>query len=142
MQIKTIGILGAGVMGYGIAQVCAQNGFDVILRDVSDEIVQKGLNIIEWYLNRQVIKDKITDDDRAAALSRIKTTSDMSAMKDSDYVIEAVFEIVAKNPPSIAMAGGVLLMLTGNNDTGMTVFSVGAVLQGIWLALRFGLLER
>ncbi|MFH1481684.1 MAG: 3-hydroxyacyl-CoA dehydrogenase family protein, partial [Pseudomonadota bacterium] len=92
MEIKKIGVLGAGVMGRGIAQVCAQNGFDVIFGDVSDETVNKGLKNIEANLNRLLGKGKISEGEKTATLSRIKTTSAMSTLKDADYVIEAVFE--------------------------------------------------
>lgn len=92
MQIKKIGVVGAGIMGSGIAQVCAQSGFEVVLRDVSDELVQKGLKSIERNLGRLVSKDKLSEGDKAAVLSLLKGTTDMTNLKDVDYVIEAVFE--------------------------------------------------
>jgi len=57
-------------------------------------------------------------------------------------VISAIFKIVASNPPSIAMAGGILLMLSGQTELGTSVFYTGAILQGLWLALKSGLLKK
>lgn len=92
MQIKKIGVLGIGVMGQGIVQICAQNGFEVVVRDVSDEIVQRGLKNLESILSRLVSKEKISQDDKAATLSRIKGTVNMADLSDVDYLIEAIFE--------------------------------------------------
>ena len=92
MQIKKIGVIGAGVMGYGIAQVCAQGGFEVLLRDISDELVQKGLRNIENNLNRLVSKAKLSESDKANILSRIKGTVKMADLRGVDYIVEAVFE--------------------------------------------------
>jgi 3-hydroxybutyryl-CoA dehydrogenase len=92
MQIKKIGVLGAGVMGHGIVQLCAQNGFEVVFREVSDEFVQKALKNIESNLSRLVSKAKLSEADKANALSRIKGTVNMADLREVDYLIEAVFE--------------------------------------------------
>jgi len=92
MEIKKIGVLGAGVMGHGIVQLCAQNGFEVVFREVSDEFVQRGLKNIENNLSRLVSKEKISEDDKAATLSRIKGTVNMADLREVDYLIEAIFE--------------------------------------------------
>lgn len=92
MQIKKIGVLGIGVMGQGIVQICAQNGFEVVVRDVSDEILQRGLKNLEGILSRLVSKEKISQDDKKATLSRIKGTVNMADLSDVDYLIEATFE--------------------------------------------------
>ncbi len=91
-DIKVIGVCGAGTMGSGIAQVAAASGFEVILRDISDEALERGLNIIKKSLGRMVKKNKISQEDADTILSRIKTTKELSDLKDADYVIEAVFE--------------------------------------------------
>jgi len=92
MKIKKVGVLGAGTMGSGIAQIGAQGGFEVVLRDVSDELVQKGLKNIDRNLSRLVSKAKLSEDDKTAVLSRLKGTVEMADLVDVDYVIEAVFE--------------------------------------------------
>ncbi len=91
-DIKTIGVCGAGTMGAGIAQVAAVAGFNVVLRDISDEALNRGLNIIKKSLGRIVKKGKMTQEQADEVLSRIKTTKDLADFKDVDYVVEAVFE--------------------------------------------------
>ncbi len=93
MDIKTVGIVGAGTMGSGIAQVAAQvAGMNVILNDIKQEFVDRGLAAIDKNLERQVSKERITADDKAAVLSRITTSIDVADMKDADYIIEAAIE--------------------------------------------------
>jgi len=92
MEIKKIGVLGAGVMGSGIAQVAAQSGFEVMMRDIADEFVQKGLKNIEASLSKGVGKGKVTPEEKEATLGRIKGTTVLEDLKDVDFVIEAVIE--------------------------------------------------
>lgn len=92
MAIKTIGVVGAGTMGNGIAHVAAQFGYKVILQDMSDELVGKGLKKVDKNLQRGVDKGKMTEDEKKEVLSRIETTTDIRKMKDADFVVEAVFE--------------------------------------------------
>lgn len=91
-DIKTIGVVGAGTMGAGIAQIAAQSGFNVILRDISDEALERGMNIIKKSLGRLVKKGKLSQEDADAIVGRIKTTKELKDLADADYVIEAVFE--------------------------------------------------
>ncbi|NPA15649.1 MAG: 3-hydroxybutyryl-CoA dehydrogenase [Deferribacteres bacterium] len=90
--MKTIGVVGAGTMGAGIAQIAAQSGFNVILRDISDEALERGINIIKKSLGRLVKKGKLSQEDADAIVGRIKTTKELKDLADADYVIEAVFE--------------------------------------------------
>ncbi len=92
MAIKTIGVIGAGTMGNGIAHVAAQFGYKVILQDMNDELVGKGLKKVDKNLQRGVDKGKMTEDEKKEILSRIETTTDIRKMKDADFVVEAVFE--------------------------------------------------
>ena len=92
MDIKTIGVLGAGSMGNGIAQVAAQSGYNVVVRDVEDKLVEKALKSIDKFLSKSVEKGKIAADDKTAILGRIKGTTKMEDLKDADFVIEVVFE--------------------------------------------------
>ena len=92
MEIKVIGVLGAGSMGNGIAQLAAQAGYRVIMRDIEDRFVQSGLNAIEKFLTKSVEKGKMAEDQKKGVLSRIKGTTKMEDLKDVDFVIEAVFE--------------------------------------------------
>jgi 3-hydroxybutyryl-CoA dehydrogenase len=90
--IKKIGIIGAGQMGSGIAQVCAQAGYDVSVSDLNEQVLEKSLAGIARNLDRQVQKGKLSEADKAAALGRITTATDLSIFADSDLVIEAATE--------------------------------------------------
>ncbi len=92
MQIKTVGVVGAGTMGNGIAQVCAAAGFDVILQDLAELQVQQGINTISSSLDRLIKKEKISEDDKLQTLNRISTTTNLDSLSDVDIVIEAATE--------------------------------------------------
>lgn len=91
-SIARIGIIGAGTMGAGIAQVAAASGFEVVLIDTEDELVQRGLGRIESGLGRLVEKDKLTVRDRDDALAKIAIGTGVEAIGDADLVVEAVIE--------------------------------------------------
>lgn len=92
MDIKTIGIVGAGTMGNGIAQAFAVAGFSVIMADISEAAVQKGVATIAGSLDRLIKKEKMTAEQKAAALARVATATDVAALKDVDLIIEAATE--------------------------------------------------
>jgi 3-hydroxybutyryl-CoA dehydrogenase len=92
MDIKMIGVLGAGSMGNGIAQVAAQAGYQVVMRDIEDRFVENGLKAIGKFLAKSVEKGKMTEEQKKGVLGRIKGTTRMEDLKDADFVIEAVFE--------------------------------------------------
>ena len=92
--IKTVGVLGAGTMGNGIAHVFARSGYEVILRDVEQHLLDRALGTIGKNLDREVKKGKISEADKAAALARIRPAIDLEAFQAADFVIEAVPEKV------------------------------------------------
>ena len=92
MDIKQIGIIGAGTMGNGIAQAFAVCGYDVTMTDISEAAVQRGLKTVDASLERLVKKEKLTADAKAAALGHIKTAADVNAVRGSDLIIEAATE--------------------------------------------------
>lgn len=92
MKIEKIGVVGAGIMGSGIAQVCATAGLDVVMVDISDEATQRGLAAIDGSLARQVKKEKITAADKAAIMARIRTSLLYQDLADRDLVVEAATE--------------------------------------------------
>ncbi|MEP6019896.1 MAG: 3-hydroxybutyryl-CoA dehydrogenase [Paracoccaceae bacterium] len=92
MDIKSIGIVGAGQMGNGIAHVMALAEYDVILNDVSSDTLSAAIASIQSNLDRQVSRQKITEDDKMAALARIRTTQELGQLGSSDLVIEAATE--------------------------------------------------
>jgi 3-hydroxybutyryl-CoA dehydrogenase len=87
-----VGVIGAGTMGHGIAQVFATSGYAVVLRDIADEFVKKGIAAIEKNLDRLVSKEKMTAADKDAALARIQGTTDLADFADVDVVVEAATE--------------------------------------------------
>src|SRR3954470_13203293 len=91
-EIKKVGVLGAGLMGHGIAQVAAQSGYDVVLREVDDATLQKGIGRIEKQLARAVEKGRSSQEDADGVRGRIQGTTDYSDLADCDLVIEAITE--------------------------------------------------
>jgi 3-hydroxybutyryl-CoA dehydrogenase len=92
MEIKKVGVVGAGIMGAGIAQSAAQAGYQVVIREINDEFLKKGLNSINSFLTKSVEKGKMTQVDKDALMDRLKGTVNMSDFSDCDYVVEAVVE--------------------------------------------------
>ena len=91
-NIKTIAVLGAGTMGNGIAHVFARRGYRVILRDVEKRFLDRGLETIVKNLDREVKKGKLTEDEKPVVIARIKPVTDVAALADADFVVEAVPE--------------------------------------------------
>jgi len=93
MAVKTFGVIGAGQMGNGIAQVAAYpGGLNVIMNDIADQFVDRGYDTISKNLDRLVAKEKLTVDQKAEILSRIKKSTNLEDMKDADFVVEAAVE--------------------------------------------------
>ncbi|MED0658689.1 MULTISPECIES: 3-hydroxybutyryl-CoA dehydrogenase [Bacillus] len=92
MDIKTVMVVGAGQMGSGIAQVCAQSGYQVIVNDIKEEFLDKGFAVIARNLARQAEKGKITNEERDQTLSRLRKSIDIQDAGDVDLVIEAAVE--------------------------------------------------
>jgi 3-hydroxybutyryl-CoA dehydrogenase len=92
LEIKTIGVIGAGQMGNGIAQIAAAAGYNIIIHDIEQQFINTGIGIIEKNLNWLVDNEKISAEDRETIRGRIKTTLDLNEMKDADIVIEAIIE--------------------------------------------------
>jgi 3-hydroxybutyryl-CoA dehydrogenase len=133
-SIKTVAVLGAGTMGNGIAHVFARAGFNVILRDVEERFLQKGLETIGKNLDREVKKGKLAEGEKSAVLGRVKPVTEMTAIAAADFAVEAVPEkieikravlgeadrvlragvIIASNTSSISMTK--LAALTGRPE--------------------------
>jgi 3-hydroxybutyryl-CoA dehydrogenase len=99
MNIKKVGVIGAGTMGNGIAHVFASSGFDVVLCDVEQRFLERGIATIAKNLDREVAKNKISADDKAATLARISGVVDRGALAECDFIVEAAtekFEIKAE----------------------------------------------
>jgi 3-hydroxybutyryl-CoA dehydrogenase len=94
VEIKKVFVIGAGTMGNGIAQVSAQAGYDVVMSDIKEEFVKKGMDAIDNSLGRSVKKGTMQESEKAAIIARIKTTTDNKDARDADMVIEAAPEIL------------------------------------------------
>lgn len=94
-SIKTVGVVGAGTMGNGIAHLCARSGYKVILRDIEQRFLDHGMAEISKNLDREIKKGKITEADKSAALARIHPVSEIEVLSGADFVIEAVPEQLA-----------------------------------------------
>ena len=92
MEIKTLGVVGAGQMGSGIVQVAATSGLSVVMNDINDEFVERGFSAIEKSLDRMIKKEKITEDDKKGILRRIEGSTALEDMTKADLVVEAATE--------------------------------------------------
>jgi 3-hydroxybutyryl-CoA dehydrogenase len=92
MDVQTIMVIGAGQMGSGIAQVCAMAGYDVILHDLKEEFIARGMNVIQKNLQRQVQKGVLTEEAVQQILNRMETSTDLQNAQKADLVIEAAIE--------------------------------------------------
>ncbi|MDH6116328.1 3-hydroxyacyl-CoA dehydrogenase family protein [Kitasatospora sp. GAS204B] len=130
-QRQQIAVIGAGLMGAGIAQVSAQAGHPVVLRDVTEQALRRGLDAIEASYEKFVSKGKLTADEATAALGRITTTTDLAAIGEADIVIEAVFEqlevkeAVFRELDKLAKDGAVL----GSNTSAIPITRIAAVTE-------------
>ena len=122
--IETVGVIGAGTMGQGIAQVCATSGLRVVLVDISEAAVQKGLAGIGNSLDRLLKKDKISAADKEAALSRIQTSTQYDDLKPAQLVIEAATENLELKIKILRQLDGMLpadaLIATNTSSIGIT----------------------
>jgi 3-hydroxybutyryl-CoA dehydrogenase len=131
MSIASIGVIGAGLMGNGIAQVSAQAGLAVTMIDISDAAVQKGLATIAGSFDRLVKKDKLSAADKDAALARITVSTDYATLKDVDLVIEAATENPAIKFKILQQIEGVVSeqALIATNTSSISITQLAAVLK-------------
>ncbi|MBA7583728.1 MAG: 3-hydroxybutyryl-CoA dehydrogenase [Dehalococcoidia bacterium] len=92
MEVKKVGVVGCGSMGAGIAQLCAQSGFQVVVSEINDEFLKRGMGFIDKVLSRSVEKGKLAQADKDAVMGRIKGTTSTKDFADCDLVIEAAIE--------------------------------------------------
>jgi 3-hydroxybutyryl-CoA dehydrogenase len=132
MEIKKICVLGAGIMGAGIAQVSAQAGFEVFIRDMEDRFVENGLATIKSSLNRAVSKGKLEQVEADAVLSRITGTTDLAeAAAEADLVIEAIIEVMAVKKQVFQELDNICKKdtLIATNTSGLSITEMAAVTQ-------------
>ena len=108
MKIRKVGVVGCGLMGSGIVEVCARAGYEVVVREVNDEFLQKGLGRIKKSMSRGVRKGKLAQEDMDAAWGRIKGTTTLADMADCDIAIEAAVENMEIKKSIFAELDGIL----------------------------------
>jgi 3-hydroxybutyryl-CoA dehydrogenase len=130
MEIKKVTVLGAGIMGSGIAQVAAQAGFPVVMRDIENRFVDKGLGVIRQSLERVVSKGKMEASEAEAVMARLRGTTDLKgALADADFVVEAVIEVmeakksVFKELDALCKPTAIL----ASNTSGLSITEMAAV---------------
>ena len=108
MEIKKVGVVGCGSMGAGITQLCAQSGFEVVVSEINDELLKRGLGFIDKTLARSVEKGKLEQKDKDAIMGRIKGTTNTKDFADCDLVIEAAIENLDLKKKIFAELDGIL----------------------------------
>ncbi len=128
MEIKRVGVVGAGTMGNGIAQVAAQIGCDVVMRDIEMGFVEAGIKKIEAFLARSVEKGKMDSKEKDAIVGRIKGTTHMAELRDADFIIEAVFEDLDLKKSVFKELDGLCRpnVILATNTSSMSITEIGA----------------
>jgi 3-hydroxybutyryl-CoA dehydrogenase len=131
MSISTVGVVGAGTMGNGIAQACAVVGIPVVMVDISDAAVQRGLSTVAGSLERLVKKDKLSAADKDAAMARIQGSTDYAALKPAQLVIEAATENEALKVKILGQLDGMLDAATiiATNTSSISITKLAAATQ-------------
>jgi 3-hydroxybutyryl-CoA dehydrogenase len=126
--IQTVAVLGAGTMGNGVAHVFARSGYTVILRDVEQRFLDRGLGMIAKNLDREVKKDRITQVEKAETLERLKPTTDISAVASADFAVEAVPEQLALKVRVLKEADSVLRpgVILASNTSSISIAQLAA----------------
>ena len=141
MAVNTIGVLGAGQMGAGIAQIAATNGFKVVMRDIKQEFCDKGLNTIKSGLDRQVAKGKTTQEAADAIMANITTTVELEGVKDCDFVIEAVPEILSLKQDTFKALGEICredaILVTNTSSMSVTAITSTCKNPGRCMGMHF-----
>ena len=131
MNIQTVGIIGAGTMGHGIAQACAVSGVNVVMVDISEASVAKGVAAVATSLDRLIKKEKITEADKAAALARIQGSTNYDDLKAAQLVIEAATENFELKVKILKQVDALLApeVIVASNTSSISITKLAAVTQ-------------
>jgi 3-hydroxybutyryl-CoA dehydrogenase len=131
MEIKKVGVIGCGLMGSGIVEVCAKAGYEVVVSEINDEFLQKGLARLNKSLGRAVSKGKATQEEMDAALARVKGTTDTADFAPCDLVIEAAIENMELKKEIFAELDGILRpeAIIGSNTSSLCITEMASVTQ-------------
>ncbi len=140
-EIRKVGILGCGLMGSGIAQVAAQAGFDTVVREVEQKLVDKGFGSIEKSLGKFVEKGKMSAEDRDAAMGRLRGTTSFDDLADCDIVIEAIIENVDLKKETYAALDAIVrkdaIFASNTSSLTITELSMATARPGQFVGLHF-----
>ncbi|HSM50393.1 MAG TPA: 3-hydroxybutyryl-CoA dehydrogenase [Thermoanaerobaculia bacterium] len=128
MEIHKVGVLGCGLMGSGIAEVCARSGFATVVREVDDALLAKGTARLRGSLDRAVEKGKLEPEAREAALARLHATTDLRDLADCDLVVEAIVENLEEKRRTFAALAGIAKpeAIFASNTSSLTVTQLAA----------------
>lgn len=129
MEIRKIGVVGCGLMGSGIVEVSARAGYTVVVREINDDILEKGLDRVRKSMHRGVDRGKITQDDMTSAMSRITGTVDLADFSDCDLVIEAAIENMAVKKEIFKQLDGVTpaSIVLASNTSSLSITEMASV---------------
>lgn len=131
MEINKVGVVGCGLMGSGIVEVCARAGYDVVVSEINDEFLQKGMDRLNKSLSRAVSKGKATQEEMDAALARVKGTTDTADFAPCDLVIEAAIESMELKKQIFAELDGILRpeAIIGSNTSSLCITEMASATQ-------------
>ena len=131
MDIRNVGVIGAGTMGNGIAQVAARAGFDVVMRDVAPEFLARGRAAIDKSLQRDVDKERLSADEKQTILGRVRTTTGLDDLRDAFIVVEAVTENLNVKSELFKALDGIMKShaILASNTSSISITKLGAVTQ-------------
>ncbi|WP_260958695.1 3-hydroxybutyryl-CoA dehydrogenase [Pseudomonas citri] len=141
MHLHTIGVIGAGTMGNGIAQVCAQAGFDVILLDIAPQALEQALSTIAKNLDRQIAKQALSEEHKHRTLDKIRTSTDYASLADTQLVIEAATENLALKQRLLQQVathvGSECVIASNTSSLSITQLAAGVSHPGRFIGLHF-----
>jgi 3-hydroxybutyryl-CoA dehydrogenase len=128
---EIFGVIGAGTMGNGIAQVAARAGFDVVIRDVAPEFLARGMTAIDKSLQRDVDKERLSADEKQTILGRVKTTTDLDDLREAFIVVEAVTENLSVKSELFKALDGIMKnnAILASNTSSISITKLGGVTQ-------------
>ncbi|MEH2474276.1 3-hydroxybutyryl-CoA dehydrogenase [Nitrobacteraceae bacterium AZCC 2161] len=141
MSKQLIGVIGSGLMGSGIAQACAVTGISVIVRDIDESALKRGMASISSSLSRLVGKEKMTEEAKTAALSLIRTTTDLRDLSEADFIIEAATENLALKQKILkeieTIAGPSCIIATNTSSVSITKLAATLANPGRFVGMHF-----
>ena len=128
---EIFGVVGAGTMGNGIAQVAARSGFEVVMRDVTEDFLARGMKAIDKSLQRDVDKERLTAEEKHSIVGRIRTTTDLADLRDAFIVVEAVTEDLQVKTDLFRALDGIAdkKAILASNTSSISITKLGAVTQ-------------